>query len=157
VKVSAVYLSLKGIAFVERPLSPHNLGIMGGTHLLATGRADNSNGCIWPNPAVELSIAGCQGRKIAECHEGPGPTQSRLSSLFKLQTQARMHAGSRWRAKFQANFKAARVVRYCCRSRKRESPRVPHIVTDSSSLALKPPFVIFAEPITAVYLSPLSK
>lgn len=111
----------------------------------------------WPNPAVEPNIAGCRERKIADCHEEPDPTQSRQSSFFRSRRQRHACRLAVISVMFQANFIAARMARYCCNSRKKLSPRVPCIVTDSSSLVLKPPFVIFAEPITAVYLSPLSK
>lgn len=29
---------------------------------------------FWPKAAVQLSIAGSEGQKIADCHEGPHPT-----------------------------------------------------------------------------------
>jgi hypothetical protein len=33
---------------------------------------------FWLKAAVQLSVAGCSGRKIADRHEGPVPTQSGL-------------------------------------------------------------------------------
>lgn len=38
---------------------------------------------FWPEAAVELSIAGSQGRKIADCHEGLQPTLSGQSTAVK--------------------------------------------------------------------------
>ena len=41
------------------------------------------SGSFWPNPAVQLSISGQQGGKVAHCHEGQEPTQSSRSALVK--------------------------------------------------------------------------
>lgn len=36
------------------------------------------DGSFWPNPAVRLSIAGCQAGKLTDCHDRQQPTQSGL-------------------------------------------------------------------------------
>jgi len=43
-----------------------------------------ANDCFWPKPAVGLSIAGVLGRKIADCHEGPKPSQRQEPTLRRL-------------------------------------------------------------------------
>jgi hypothetical protein len=35
-----------------------------------------TSACFWPISAIELSIAGGDGRKIADCHEGPDPKRT---------------------------------------------------------------------------------
>ena len=40
--------------------------------------------CFWPYPAVDPSITGRRCRKIANFHDGPDPTRTRLSNISRF-------------------------------------------------------------------------